>query len=158
MRADLQSKLELSWKGRVLGHFTSAELAELHATILRHLPPRIPRPEEVMTVVSAFYGFSRKELASQSRPARLMTARHAAMALIMECCGSITYDQTAELFGQRDQGAVRYAVHQMANRAACEPRFRAEMELLRQRIHSRVSFPMPPSRKGTRCAGSQISG
>ncbi len=143
MSADLQPKLALSWKGRVLGHFTGPELAELHATILRYLPPRLPQPEEVIAVVGAFYGFSREELASQSRPAQLITARHAAMTLIMECCPSLTYEHTAELFGPRDQRTVRYAVRQTINRAECEPNFRAEMEILRQRIRGRVAFLMP---------------
>ncbi len=157
MSADLQPKLELTWKGRVLGHFTVAELEELHATILRHLPPRFPQPEEIIAVVCTFYGFSRKELTSQSRPAQLITARHAAMALLMECCPSLTYEQTAELFGHRDPGTVRYAVRQITNRAECEPNFRADLEILRQRIRRRVAFALPQRRKG-RSAASSIPG
>jgi chromosomal replication initiator protein len=139
--ATITEKLELKFRGRLLGYFSANELLELKTVILDSLTKRNHKyvgRYEVISAVSQYFCITNAALLSHNRDHHLVIARQAAMVLLRE------YGLSLQAVGDmldRDHGTVIHAIKAVQERCETDPHFERAMKALREIVSHETTTP-----------------
>lgn len=94
--------------------------------------------EFVLYSSSSFFGIPTGLLVGPSRPAHIARARQVAMTLSYELCEQASTTSVGKFFGGRDHGTVIHAIKTVKALCDTEPRFRKQVEQLREQIKEQI--------------------
>jgi chromosomal replication initiator protein len=93
----------------------------------------------IIRTVAEQHGFAPKDLLGRSRTEELAWARHIAMFLGYNLCGSST--QTIGKHFLRDHGTVIYAIRHVTNVCAIDPSTKQQVDRLQQSLAKAINCP-----------------
>lgn len=96
----------------------------------------------VWEVVCAHYDVTESQLLCRTRTQRLVTPRHVAMYLAREVTG-LSFPTLTKCFHRCHHVSVHYAYHSVKRLIAAYPEFGSEVETLRARVNTLLSFNNP---------------
>jgi chromosomal replication initiator protein len=95
---------------------------------------KTPSPEDILKVVSDYYGIPKGKLLKKTRNRKISLARQVAIYLIRELCG-LPLAKIGRIFGVTDHTSVLYAIKKISAMIKEDNEFSSEVDFLKRRLN-----------------------